>query len=300
MYESHFGLRQRPFRPTPDCSRYYPATSHEEAISSLLGGIEGDEGMLLLSGEPGLGKTLLCHCLLSRLGDGVRSAFLTNGHLPDRTALFQAILYELTLTYDGLTEQELRLKLTDDLLRTFAEGNRTVLLVDEAHHLKPDLLEELRMLANLESGQGRALHVVLVAQPSLHDTLARPELASLRQRLAVRPTLAPLTTEEAADYLLHHLRTACDQPERVLSEEALEVLAGGTRGVPRLLNQAAHLALSLACRAEAKSVDAEAAMEALSSLGLEVEENTEIAEGGEEAGDVAAWVGLLPGKSRPA
>src|SRR5262245_42862839 len=122
MYEAHFGLRHRPFRPAPDCSRYYPATSHEEAVSSLLAGVECGEGMLLLCGEPGLGKTLLCHVLLNRLGEACRSAFLTNCHLPDRSALLQSILYELSLPHEGESEQGLRLKLTDDLLRHFAEG----------------------------------------------------------------------------------------------------------------------------------------------------------------------------------
>src|SRR5438876_4817137 len=92
MVESHFGLKQRPFRSALDCSRYYPATGHEDALSQLLQALADDEGLALLTGEPGLGKTLLCHCLLQRYGE-VRSAFVTNSHLPDRAALLQAILY---------------------------------------------------------------------------------------------------------------------------------------------------------------------------------------------------------------
>ena len=146
-----------------------------------------------------------------------------------------------------------------------------MLVVDKAQHLDADLLEELRLLANLEAPGGRALQVVLVAQPSLLETLARPELAALRQRLAVRVELGPLSLEEAADYLLHHLRSAGARPEDVFADEAVEMLARGCRGVPRLLNQAAHKALALAASADVETVDVEAALEALAALGLEAE-----------------------------
>ena len=272
MYESHFGLRERPFRSVPDASRYYPATAHEEALGRLLQGLADEEGLLLLTADPGLGKTLLCHCLLQRTG-APRSAFVTNSHLPNRVALLQAILYELALAHEGRSEQELRLALSDDLLAHCAEHGPTLLLVDEGQHLAPDLLEELRLLANLEGGQGRALQVVLVAQRRLLDTLARTELASFRQRLAVRATLEPLPAAEAADYLLHSLRVAGGRPEQIISGEALEVLARGCGGVPRLLNQAAHRALVLAHGAGAEQVDAEAALEALIMLGLATEES---------------------------
>src|SRR5262249_36551906 len=101
MYESHFGLRERPFRPTPDCGAYYPATSHERALTRLLQALADDEGIVLLTGEPGTGKTLLCHCLLERLGPDVASAFVTNSHLADRASLLQALLYDLSLPYEG-------------------------------------------------------------------------------------------------------------------------------------------------------------------------------------------------------
>src|SRR5947208_1472859 len=107
MYESHFRLRQRPFHSAPDCSRYYPATGHEDALAQLLHALTDDEGLALLIGEPGVGKTLLCHCLLQRCGD-IRSAVIINSHLPNRAALLQVILYDLGLPYEGRGEQELR------------------------------------------------------------------------------------------------------------------------------------------------------------------------------------------------
>jgi type II secretory pathway predicted ATPase ExeA len=270
MYETHFGLRQRPFRASPDSGCYYPATGHEQALQRLLRALDDGEGPVLLTGAPGTGKTLLCHCLLERLGPDVTSAFLTQGHFGGRAGLLQAILYDLSQPHEGRGEQELRLSLTDHLLRNYADGKRALVIVDEAQHLSPDLLEELRLLGNLEARQGKAVQVVLAAQPSLIVTLGRPDLASLSQRLAVRAAVEPMSVPEAADYLVHQIRVAGGRPDDVLAEEARELLARGTRGVPRLLNQAAHEALTLACSAEVRPVDAEAALEALALLGLDV------------------------------
>jgi type II secretory pathway predicted ATPase ExeA len=268
MVETHFGLHRRAFPATPDHSCYYPATGHERALARLLRGLADGEGAVLLTAEPGLGKTLLCHCLLERLGPDVRSAFLTSGHLGSRAGLLQALLYELMLPHEQPNEHSLRLALVDHLLRTYSAGQRTVLLVDEAHHLDADELEELRLLGNLEARSEKAVQVVLVGQPVVLDTLRRPELASLRQRLSVRPSLEPLDLQESADYLLHHLRAAGGQPEQIVSEEALELLARHSLGIPRLLNQSAHHALALAAECGAEGVDVEVALEALTLLGL--------------------------------
>jgi type II secretory pathway predicted ATPase ExeA len=271
MYQTHFGFRHRPFPATPDSSTYYSATNHEQALARLLAAIADDEGFTLLTGAPGTGKTLLCHCLLERLGPQVTSAFLTNSHCSDRTALLQAVLYDLSLPYEG-SEQALRLRLMEFLLNNYGTGKRAVLLVDEAQHLAPDLLEELRLWGNLESGQGKAFQVILVGQPGILDTLGRPELAAVNQRLAVRTQVLPLGLAEAVDYLLHHLRAAGGRPEEIITEDALELLARASGGIPRLLNRAAQQALQVAHTAGVELVDAEAALEALSLLGLEVEE----------------------------
>jgi general secretion pathway protein A len=272
MSETRFDFQRRPFLAAPDSSCYYPATSHERALDRLLQGLRHGEGLALLTGEPGTGKTLLCHCLLERLGPETTTAFLTNSHLAERTDLFQAILYDLSQPWEGRCEQELRLRLTEFFLKNFSAGKRTLVVVDEAQHLTPDLLEELRLLGNLEAGLGKAVQVILAGQPSVLQTLQRPELAALSQRLLVRVRLAPLGLEEAADYLLHQLRAAGARPEDVMTDEALEVLARGTQGIPRLLNQAAHQALLLAESADVGLVDAEVALEALSCLGMEADE----------------------------
>ncbi len=275
MYEAHFGLKRRPFGSTPDGDYYYPATSHERSLSTLLTAVLDLEGIAVLTGEPGTGKTLLCHRLLERLGPDVNNAFLANSHLPNRTALLQSILFDLSQPYMGLSEQELRLGLMDHLLKRFGAGQRTVILVDEAQHLDADLLEELRLLGNLEANHARAIQVVLIAQPGLDVTLNRQECAGFRQRVAVRVTLEPLDRHEAADYLTQHIRAAGGRAQSIFTDEALEILGAGSRGIPRLLNQSGHQALLLAHSAHLAAVDAEVALEALSILGLQAEPTEE-------------------------
>ncbi len=283
MDVAHFGLHRRPFPATPDVGCYYPATSHEAALARLLRGLADGEGLLLVTGAPGVGKTLLCHCLLDRLAAGSNTAFLTNSHIRDRAGLLQAILFDLSLPYEGRSEQEMRLALTEHLLTNLSHNRSTILLVDEAQHLSADLLEELRLLGNVEARHGKGLQVILLGQAQLAERLQARELAALRQRLVVRLELEPLPLQEAADYLLHHLRVAGGRPEAVVDDEALEVLARGSRGVPRLLNQAANQAFALAAEAGAGQVDAEAALEALVLLGLEAENEP----GSGELGDPA-------------
>lgn len=284
MYEKRFGLKRRPFPATPDDTLYYPATGHESALQTLLRGVHEDEGLLLASGPPGIGKTLLAHCLADRLGGEVATAFLTHSQLPDAAALLQSILFDLQLPYEGVSEQVLRLRLTDHLLKNRAAGRRFVLLVDEAHLLKPELLEELRLLGNLEAGGRKAFQAVLFAQENILETLKQPRLAAVAQRLSVRCTLASLGLEESIDYLLHHLRLAGGKPEKIIDEAALEVIASGTHGLPRLLNQASHQALLLADAADLSCIDAEAALEALAVLGIAQEEE-EAAEDEENASE---------------
>lgn len=275
MDEAHFGLRHKPFRNTLDSEWYYPATGHEHALSRLLQAHKDGEGYALLTGEPGSGKTFVCHRLLEKLGDVTVNAFLTNGHFCGRAGFLQAILHELKLPYEGRNEQELRLALTQFLLESFAAASRVLLLIDETHHLTPDMVEELRLLGNVESRNGQAMQVVLVAQPAFADTLALPVLASFRQRLGQRISLEPLTLEESVDFLAHHVRTAGGRPEKVFSEEALEVIARACRGLPRLLNQAGRNALDLAFSVGEKLVDVEITLEALAAHGLQTESEEE-------------------------
>lgn len=272
MLLERYGLKRRPFPATPDSALYYPATAHEAVLASLVRGLHDDLGLLLLTGEPGIGKTLVGQVLLERLGGDLQTAFITNSHLPDRTALLQALLFDMGLPYADGTEQVLRLRLTEHVLVACAAGKRTIAVIDEAHHLSVDLLEELRLLGNLEAGQDKAFQAICLAQPVILETLKQPALFAWKQRMGVHAHLAPLSVEEGCDYLLHHLRLAGGKADKIVDEAGLEVLASGARGVPRLLNQAAHQALLLADQAEMDAVDAEAALEALALLGLGVDE----------------------------
>jgi type II secretory pathway predicted ATPase ExeA len=274
MDATWFGLRQRPFPVTPDSACYYPANTHEQVLAQLSAGLDDGEGLFLVSGEPGIGKTLLCHCLVERLGSSARTAFLTNSHFRDRAALLQAVLFDLSQPYQGMGEQEMRLALTEYLLRTCIAGQPTLLLVDEAQHLTPDLLEELRLLTNIETRTGKALQVVLLGQAGLTEALQLPELSGLCQRLALRVQLQPLDLQESVDYVLHHLRIAGAQPGQALfTEEALEQVARASGGIPRRLNQLCRQSMSLAGQARMKRVDYEAVLEAMAGLGLEPEED---------------------------
>ncbi len=285
MVFEHFGMRRRPFPATPDVGCYYAASGHEVALARLVDGLKDGEGVLLVTGVPGVGKTLLCHCLLERLGSEVNAGLLTNCHIRDRAGLLQAILFDLSLPYEGRSEQELRLTLTEHLLSNLAKSRSTILLVDEAHHLPLDLLEELRLLGNVEARSGKALQVILVGQPQLADNLQASELAALRQRVVVRLELGSLPLPEAVDYVLHHIRAAGGKPETVLGDEALEILARGTLGIPRLLNQALHQAFTLAASADVGQVDVEAALEALAMLGLDLKNQESGENYGESAGE---------------
>jgi type II secretory pathway predicted ATPase ExeA len=270
MYEAHFGLRARPFRPGVDPAVYYPAGPHEQIVQSSRSALADQEPFVLLTGEPGLGKTLLAQVMLERIGDEAACAVITNSHLDTRVALLQALLFDLGLPYESKSEQELRLTLTDCLLGRLRDDQRTIFLIDEAHHLPADGLEELRLMANLESPQGRALQIVLIGLPELLETLRQAPLRALNQRLTTRLSLGPLDFSESADYVLHQLRWAGARPDAVIEEEALELLAKASQGVPRLLNQSAHQALVVAYQAGAGRVDAEAVIEALNNLGIEL------------------------------
>jgi type II secretory pathway predicted ATPase ExeA len=223
-----------------------------------------------------MGKTLLTHSLLDRCQEDRTILWLTNAHLPDVSAFYQAVLYDLGRPFLRKPEQEMRLELTDLLLESFRNGKPGLMVIDEAHHLNPMVLEELRLLGNLETREGRLIQIVLVGQPALLATLRRPELAGLQQRIAVRARLGALAPEEGVAYLKHLIQAAGGKPDRLFTGEALTLLAEASRGVPRVLNQAAHVAFQIAATAGQGQVDAEAVLEALEELGLGQADQVEV------------------------
>lgn len=259
---------RKTFATLPDPSRIYPATGTETALARIWESLEDGEGLVVLTGSPGTGKTLLAYRLLVQLGNERRSILLTNSHFPDRASLLQACLFDLGLPHEGKTEQELRLTLTGHLLDSVADTGSVVLVIDEAQHLSADLLEELRLLGNLEAYGQTALQVVLIGQPELRDRLDQPELRSLAQRITTWSELTPLDLAEAIDYVLHLLRTASPRALEAVPEEVHEIVAGASAGVPRRINQILREALRVADECDSEVVDVEMVAEALSRLGL--------------------------------
>lgn len=255
---SQLGLARRPFRPAVDPAAYFPAAAHESALAGVAAAFARRDPAALVDGEAGVGKSLVARRWLDRLPAEVPRAVVANPHAAGPTDLLQAILFDLGKPYHGLTPQELRLAVTAELLGDGGRPHPTVLVVDEAQHLTPGAVEELRLLGNVETADGAALFVLLVAQPGLRDGLGR----AFGQRVAARHRVEPLTADETAAYVRHQAGAAFD-------DEAVSLLAGAGGGVPRVLNQAAALAGELAVAAEADKVDAEAVLEALARLGLD-------------------------------
>ncbi|MCY4256132.1 MAG: AAA family ATPase [Gammaproteobacteria bacterium] len=243
MYEQFHGLSERPFSITPDPRYLYMSARHAEALSHLLYGVRENGGFTQLTGEVGTGKTLLVRCLLERLPDRTETAIILDP--PDnRLEFLEALCRELRVRTPrwAATPSTLGAALNRKLLRTYASGRRTVLIVDEAQALKPELLEQVRRLTNLETARHKLLGIVLVGQPELHETLGRSDLRQLAQRITARCYLGPLSRLETGEYLQHRLKVAGASGE-VFSSRAKRLLHRISRGIPRIINVVADRAL---------------------------------------------------------
>jgi type II secretory pathway predicted ATPase ExeA len=258
MYESFFGLAQRPFPAVPAADRYFPAPSMEAARATLARSIDRAEGPGLIVGPAGSGKTLLLEVLAEQFRDRFQVALLLSGQLTTRRALLQVILFELGLPYRHMEEGELRLSLIDHLTRAEQCPAGMLLLLDEAHTVPLRILEEVRMITNLvRHGQPRA-RLVLAGAPSIEEQLANPRLDALSQRLAARCYLDSLGRGETAGYLKHQVTVAGGIADRVFAEDAYEAVYRATGGVPRLMNQVCDHALMLAFTDGRRPLDAAA------------------------------------------
>jgi type II secretory pathway predicted ATPase ExeA len=260
---SHFGLARRPFWPAVDTGSYFASASHEAALAGANAAFHRREAAALIHGGPGLGKSLLARLWLERLPESTPRVVLANLQAHRASDLLQAILFDLNLPYAGLGEQELRLAVTEQLLAQAAQDSPLVLVVDEAQNLGPAALEELRLLGNIESHGGAALFTLLASQTPLEGN------HGFTQRLGAECELEPLTVDESAAYLGHQLKRGGGDLFELFDGEAVTLLAGSCRGVPRILNRAATLAAELARSGEAETIDVEAAMEAVGRLGLD-------------------------------
>jgi len=234
MYEKFYGFKENPFRMTPDSKFFYPSAKHMEALSSLLYTIQQRKGFVVITGEIGAGKTTVCQALLRKLDLNTKVARVFNTHLTGRELLI-AILEDLEVPYKAGTKGQLLSQLYDYLITQAFSGINTVILVDEAQNLTPTVLEEVRMLSNLETEKEKLIQIVLVGQPELQDKLKLKKLEQLRQRIVLHYHITPLGVQELKDYVRHRLAVAGGNSE-TFEEEALDRVYAFSKGVPRLAN----------------------------------------------------------------
>ena len=246
MYLSHFGLREFPFGITPDTSFIYSADAHQEALNTLLIGLDTGEGFIKITGEVGTGKTLLCRRFLATLSDDQVVAYLPNPMLEPHMLLI-AIAEELGLKLQDLDYQFHLLKaFNQHLLDMAAQGKRVVICIDEAQSMPLESLEALRLLSNLETEKRKLLQVVMFGQPELDQKLANPAVRQLRQRIVFHYRMPGLRQQEAEHYLAHRLRVAGHRDGDVFPSASARLLFRWSCGTPRLVNVLAHKAMLLA------------------------------------------------------
>jgi general secretion pathway protein A len=236
MYKSFFGLRENPFNINPDPRFLHRTPRIQEALDQLTYGVQNRKGLLLLTGEVGTGKTTLINHLLDWLHEQkTPTAFIFNSHLK-ANHLFDFILNDFGISTDFRLVSNMLLELNQWLIKRFRSGSTPVLIVDEAQGLSFELLEEIRLLLNLETASEKLLQIVLVGQPELEEKLKRPEMRQLRQRIALRCNTAPLTFEESREYIADRLRIAGATREPIFESDAMEALHYYSRGIPRVIN----------------------------------------------------------------
>ncbi|WP_372760384.1 ExeA family protein [Pseudoalteromonas sp.] len=243
MYLSYFGLREKPFSISPNPHYLFLSERHKEALAHLTYGLGEDGGFVLLTGEVGTGKTTITRSMLEQLPENTQLAMIHNPALSE-LELLASICDELSINYDT---RHASLKSLTDIIKKHLEANNkagghTILIIDEAQLLAPDVLEQLRLLTNIETDHKKLLQIVLVGQPELQELLKRNELRQLAQRITARYHLLPLTQGQTVAYIKHRLHVAgCDQA--LFSLDAMQAVHQVTGGVPRLMNLVCERAL---------------------------------------------------------
>jgi len=253
MYDKHFGFTELPFSVTPDPRFLYNSQLYQEAFAVLRYGIEARKGFIVIAGEAGTGKTTLLRTLMHSLSSNVHTAFIFNPRLR-----FTELL-RLTLTDLGIpvsTDNRLTMmgQLNDYLIEQVKSDDVVAVLIDEAQDLSDEMLEELRLLSNLETDKEKLLQIVLMGQPELEWKLDQPKLRQLKQRVAMRGRLLPLSRHEVGLYIASRLKTAGYGGSELFAAEAVEKVAGYSRGIPRLINVICDNALLIAYAASSKQV----------------------------------------------
>jgi general secretion pathway protein A len=267
MYKHYFGLRTLPFSITPDPRFFYDNPSYREAFASLRYGVERRKGFIVITGEAGTGKTTLVKAFRQSAEVKIRTAFIVNPKL-SATELLRFVLNDLGIAPSTQDRGTLILQLNEYLFEQFKKGKIVTLLVDEAQHLSNELLEELRLLSNLETNEDKLIQIVLVGQPELEERLDQPELRQLKQRVTLRCRLAPLKDQEVDCYIQARLRTAGFEREALFDPKAIEKIALYAKGIPRLINVICDNALLTCYALSRQTVSAEIIEEVARDLQL--------------------------------
>jgi general secretion pathway protein A len=265
MYERHFGFTTKPFALTPDPAFLYPSRQHAMALTMLEYGLESQAAFSLLTGDIGSGKTTLVRHLLRGLGEQVVVGLISNTH--ERFVSIHgwalSVLGIIPADDSDIAKYE---ALVDSFVREYARGRRTLLIIDEAQNLSVEVLEELRLLSNVNSETDLVLQILLVGQPELRSKLLRPELRQFAQRVSADFHLRPLDRGETHAYIRHRLRVAGGS-ESLFLPEAIEFVYARTNGVPRLLNQLCDYGLVYAFADRRTAVDADIMAEVVRDRG---------------------------------
>ena len=235
MYTTFFGLTCNPFQLTPDPEFLFLGKDHKKALTYVTYGISAGTGFILVTGEVGTGKTTLLRKILKELNKDIKVARVNNT-LVSSEQLIAMISDDFGIETQGKDKTRLLRELTDFIISQYAQGFRTTLIIDEAQNLSPELLEEVRLLSNLETDKNKLLQIILAGQPELKQTLAVPKLRQLRQRISISCHINPLGRDEIEEYIFHRLGIAGNRSAVTFLEGAVDLLHDATHGVPRLIN----------------------------------------------------------------
>jgi len=265
MYESFYGLTEKPFNLTPDPRFLFLSEKHKEAFAHLLYGIKNRSGFIMVSGEIGTGKTTICRSLLNQLDDDVEIAFIFNPCLSPEE-LLRKINEDFGIESRAQSLKELIDELNEYLLERNAKGKNCVLVIDEAQNLSPGVLEQIRLLSNLETETQKLLQIVLIGQPELAMHLELPELRQLNQRITARYHLKPLNLEETVQYLAYRLRVVGGRRKVHFTRGAMRVIYKASGGTPRVINALADRALLIGYTKEARDISKKIARRAIHEI----------------------------------
>jgi type II secretory pathway predicted ATPase ExeA len=270
MYKKFFGLKENPFNVNPDPRYLYLTPNTQEALACLTYGIETRKGFILLTGEVGTGKTTLINKLLEWLHkERVFTAFVFNPRL-SVSQFFDFMMADFGIPCESRQKGQMLLKLNQWLLDRYQAGERAVLVVDEAQNLSPQMLEEIRLLTNLETSTEKLLQIVLAGQPELEQKLNQPQLRQLRQRITLRAKTRPLTLEETQGYIQERMRIAGAENPDIFSPEAIVAVHRFARGIPRVTNLLCEHALVSSFAEQKNPVPAELVEEVARDFDLHI------------------------------